>query len=227
MMNAIFMKNMRGIVLLLLSLLCIPGSGQIYKYIGLEDGLSSRNVYAVQQSNGGFMWFLTDNGIDRYDGSEITNYTLTISGQKFTEYSTSQFVYDKKDDNLWMVTNLGRVVRYNSRLNIFEVMYLPKIESEQSDVLKSAVSPIDWQGNIWIFVGNEAFCYNIRTQEGRSFKLDAPAGIPTYSAILSKNDSTLFVGTKGGMYMGSIREDCIRMQPIEALSSYRINANTL
>lgn len=226
-MNAIFMKNMRVAVLLLLSLLCIPGSGQIYKYIGLEDGLSSRNVYAVQQSNGGFMWFLTDNGIDRYDGSEITNYTLTISGQKFTEYSTSQFVYDKKDDNLWMVTNLGRVVRYNSRLNIFEVMYLPKIESEQSDVLKSAVSPIDWQGNIWIFVGNEAFCYNIRTQEGRNFKLDAPAGIPTYSAILSKNDSTLFVGTKGGMYMGSIREDCIRMQPIEALSSYRINANTL
>ena len=54
-MKAIFMKNMRVIVLLLLSLLCIPGFGQIYKYIGLEDGLSSRNVYAVQQSNGGFI----------------------------------------------------------------------------------------------------------------------------------------------------------------------------
>ena len=59
-MKAIFMKNMRVAVLLLLSLLCIPGSGQIYKYLGLEDGLSSRNVYAVEQSNGGFMWFLTE-----------------------------------------------------------------------------------------------------------------------------------------------------------------------
>ena len=78
-MKAIFMKNMRGIVLLLLSLLCIPGSGQIYKYIGLEDGLSSRNVYAVQQSNNGFMWFLTDNGIDRYDGTNMSTYTFQIA----------------------------------------------------------------------------------------------------------------------------------------------------
>ena len=166
-MNAIFMKNMRGIALFLLSLLCIPGSGQIYKYLGLEDGLSSRNVYAVEQSNGGFMWFLTDNGIDRYDGSEITNYTLKIGGQKFTEYSSSRFVHDKVEDNLWMVTNLGRVVRYNNKLSDFEVMYLPPIYSDQSDVLRSAVSPIDSKGNIWIFIANEVFYYNIRTLEGR------------------------------------------------------------
>ena len=226
-MKAIFMKNMRVIVLLLLSLLCIPGFGQIYKYIGLEDGLSSRNVYAVQQSNGGFMWFLTDNGIDRYDGSEITNYDITIGGHEFTEYSTSQFVYDKVEDNLWLVTNLGRVVRYNNHLSDFEVMYLPPIYSDQSDVLRSAVSPIDSKGNIWIFIANEVFCYNIRTLEGRKMKLDAPDGIPTYSAIVAKNDTTLYIGTKGGIYTGSIKDDSIHVSTIEVLQPYYINANTL
>lgn len=173
------------------------------------------------------MWFLTDNGIDRYDGSEITNYTLKIAGQKFTEYSTSQFVYDKTEDNLWLVTNLGRVVRYNNRDNTFEVMFLPQLDSELSAVSRCAVSPVDRLGNIWIFIHNEVFCYNIRTLKSRHLILEAPADIPAYSAILSKNDSTLFVGTKGGIYQGNIKENSISIEPIEALSSYQINANTL
>lgn len=227
MMKDTRMKLLRRLILLLMLWTCPSVYGEIYKYITLEDGLSSRNVYAVQQSNGGFMWFLTDNGIDRYDGSEITNYTLNISGQKFTEYSTSRLIHDNVEDNLWLVTNLGRVVRYNRRFNDFEVMYLPQIDSERSTVQKSAVSPIDQQGNIWIFVSNEAFCYNIRTQKGRHLQLDAPADISNYSAILSKDDSTLFVGTTGGIYMGQIKEDCISVKPIEALHPYCINANTL
>ena len=178
---------MRGIALFLLSLLCIPGSGQIYKYLGLEDGLSSRNVYAVEQSNGGFMWFLTDNGIDRYDGSKITNYTLKIGGQKFTEYSSSRFVHDKVEDNLWMVTNLGRVVRYNNKLSDFEVMYLPPIYSDQSDVLRSAVSPIDSKGNIWIFIANEVFCYNIRTLEGALYNRLIRAAAHTVITVTKKD----------------------------------------
>ena len=227
MMGRTLTKRLRRFALLLMLGICTTVYGDIYKYIGLDDGLSSRNVYAVQQSNGGFMWFLTDNGIDRYDGSEITNYTLKIGGQKFTEYSTSRFVYDKVEDNLWLVTNLGRVVRYNKRFNTFEVMYLPDIDSEQSDVSKSAVSPIDRQGNIWIFINNEVFCYNIRTNKGQRFNLKAPANTPTYSAILSQNDSTLYIGTKGGIYIGNIKDNSISIEPIKALQPYNINANTL
>lgn len=204
-----------------------PSHSQIYKYVRLEDGLSSRNVYAVQQSNGGFMWFLTDNGIDRYDGTNISNYTVKVGGHQFTEYSTSRFVYDKLEDNLWLVTNLGRVIHYNKRINAFEVVFFPQITADNSDIFESAVSPIDQQGNIWIFIKNEAFCYNVRTLEGRSIQLDTPRDSVTYSAIVSRDDSTLFIGGKGGMYTGSIKGDSISIRPMEELQSRLIDANTL
>ena len=115
--------TMRLFVLLLMALLLSPHAhGQVYKYVGLDDGLSSRNVYAVQESNGGFIWCLTDNGIDRYDGTEMNRYSITIEGVKFTEYSSCRLIYDHQKDNLWIVTGTGKIIRYVQRNNYFEVV---------------------------------------------------------------------------------------------------------
>ena len=43
----------------------------LFKNIGVEDGLSSRRVYAVEQDKEGYMWFGTEDGLNRYDGYEI------------------------------------------------------------------------------------------------------------------------------------------------------------
>ena len=60
-------------LLLLFPLTCIA---QTYKYIGVEDGLSNRRVYAIQKDRKGYIWFLTHDGIDRYNvkNLNITNY---------------------------------------------------------------------------------------------------------------------------------------------------------
>ena len=50
--------------------------GQTYKYIGVEDGLSNRRIYNIQKDRQGYMWFLTNEGMDRYNGQDIKHYTL-------------------------------------------------------------------------------------------------------------------------------------------------------
>ena len=50
--------------------------GQIYKYLGIEDGLSNRRIFRIQKGGHGYMWFLTQEGIDRYDGSKIKHYAV-------------------------------------------------------------------------------------------------------------------------------------------------------
>lgn len=39
-----------------------------------EDGLSSNNVLAIARDRDGFMWFGTENGLDRFDGAHVTVY---------------------------------------------------------------------------------------------------------------------------------------------------------
>ena len=220
------MKRLRELLLLVALFVLSPIFGQIYKYVGLEDGLSSRNVYAVQQSNGGFIWCLTDNGIDRYDGSEISKYTIVIDDVKFTEYSSCRFIYDFHKDNLWLATSAGKLLRYVQRSNGFKVMYAPKIQYRRSDIMRCAVSPIDAAGCIWMFVGEQAFRYNVRTGEGCEMALHCTDSNLTFTAVAPIDEATLYVGTKGGVYKGNIRGKDIDLSPVECMQGADVNVNT-
>lgn len=220
------MKMLRGLFVLVMWFTFTTTFGQIYKYVGLEDGLSSRNVYAVQQSNGGFIWCLTDNGIDRYDGAEISRYTIVVDGVKFTEYSSCRFIYDHTNDNLWIGTGGGKIIRYIQRNNHFEVAYSPNIQYSRSDIMRCAISPIDDEGNIWIFVGEQAFCYNVRTCKGRELQLRGGENGVTYTAVAPIGNATLYIGTKGGVYQGRVSEDAITISSVECLKDVNINVNT-
>ena len=50
----------------ILLLLPIIGIAQTYKYIGVEEGLSNRRVYAIQKGPNGYMWYLPTDGINRF-----------------------------------------------------------------------------------------------------------------------------------------------------------------
>ena len=61
------MKNI-SFVLMFIPLISFA---QTYKYIEIEDGLSNRRIFDIQKDSKGYMWFLTNEGMDRYDGKEI------------------------------------------------------------------------------------------------------------------------------------------------------------
>ena len=63
-----------GVLFLLLTTL--PAQAQIYKYIGTQEGLSSRRVLAINKDSQGYMWILTYQGMDRFDGKNFTAYEL-------------------------------------------------------------------------------------------------------------------------------------------------------
>ena len=221
------MKRLRGLTLLAICLSFTAAFGQIYKYIGLDDGLSSRSVYAVQQSNGGFMWFLTDNGIDRYDGSNMSKYTIRIAGQKFTEYSTCRLIHDTADDNILVVTGLGRVLQYDRRDNAFCVMYSPTISASKADISECAISSIDGKGNLWILIGDEAFCYNVRTGQGTRLAMHTHGVATTFSAVVPKDSATLYIGSKQGVCVGHVNDNQLTLEAIPAMEEHGCNVNTL
>ena len=63
--------------LLLLILYPMFSSGQEYSYSRYDsrEGLAGSTVYCVTQDRDGFMWFGTETGLSRFDGTHFRNFT--------------------------------------------------------------------------------------------------------------------------------------------------------
>jgi len=111
-------RNWTFYFLSILLLTCFRLSAQnpyIHQYT-TNDGLPSNTVYYIYQDTKKFIWFATDAGVSRYDGTSFTNY------RKKDGLSSNDVIRIKED-------SLGRVwfFNYNGSLNYF---YQNKIFNE-------------------------------------------------------------------------------------------------
>ena len=68
----------RLIPVLCLLFLSIITQAQSYTYLGVNEGLSHRHVYSIQKDSKGYMWFLTYEGADRFNGAEFKHYNFFL-----------------------------------------------------------------------------------------------------------------------------------------------------
>ena len=78
-----------------------------FKHLTTSDGLSDGSVNCILQAEKGFMWFATNEGLNRYDGYQFHIYkhfpgdSLSISGNKV------ESIYLDSEGKLWACTSNG------------------------------------------------------------------------------------------------------------------------
>jgi signal transduction histidine kinase/ligand-binding sensor domain-containing protein/DNA-binding response OmpR family regulator len=173
-------------------------------YLNVENGLSSRHTYGVEQDHKGFMWFATNEGIDRYDGSEFKNYKLNASsilpsslGYRFNIVMDSSKV-------VWAYTTSGKIFKYNSFTDAFELRYeLEPITAESK--IRPYVNTIfiDHLNRIWI--GTTVGIFNVipgKTEE----PVHLPSSPRTY-AFEESATGQIWAGTQNGVATIEVSSD--------------------
>lgn len=152
-------------ILFLLLLLPLMVSAQTYKYIGVEDGLSNRRVYYIQKDKKGYMWFLTHEGVDRYDGKEFKRYKLMDDGEELNSLLNLNWLYLDHESTLWEIGKKGKVFRYDPLRDQFTLVYKLPEEKIKDRPAPISYSFIDRNNNIWLC--NEETLYLYNTQHYR------------------------------------------------------------
>lgn len=121
-----------------------------FKHITVEDGLSQSTVRVIYQDRMGFMWFGTDIGINKYDGSNITVYkhnTLDTAGLP------SNFIVEILEDSagiLWIGTGIHGLVKFDRE---HETFYTYQYEAGNPQTIGgNSIRALfeDSQYNLWI-----------------------------------------------------------------------------
>ncbi|MFB6340328.1 two-component regulator propeller domain-containing protein [Saccharicrinis sp. FJH62] len=88
-----------------------------FKYVTNENGLSHNTVYDICQDDQGYMWFATEEGLNRYDGKNIKQYFSDKSEKSLPDNSVP-CVANLSKNKLYIGTARG-LARYNKESDVF------------------------------------------------------------------------------------------------------------
>lgn len=190
-----------------------------FDHLNIEQGLSQSSIHVIFQDSRGFMWFGTQDGLNRFDGYAIEVYKPDPDRPDYLSDRWITAIVEDADGYLWIGTRQGGLNRFDPRLETF-VHYMHD-ENDPTSLSDDHINMLyrDQANNVW--VGTSAGLDRFDKTAG-NFKhyLTAPSDEP-YAAYVDKV-TTMFQDSRGQYWLGTADTGLKKFDPINnTVTSYR------
>jgi len=197
-----------SIAFLVLIHLAVAGRGQgpplDFSALTSRDGLLSNTVNAILKDRYGLMWFATDDGLNKFDGSNFTVYRHIPGDSNSLRANEILALYEDGGGNLWVGTSGGAISRYDRKKDRF--LPFPPLGDVSGLVPHAVIRGIcgDGRGRIWIAEFESP--YVLDPVSGTLTKMDigntvgALRGV-TLECVFADSKGRVWVGTDGGLFL--------------------------
>jgi signal transduction histidine kinase/ligand-binding sensor domain-containing protein/CheY-like chemotaxis protein len=117
-----------------------------FKHITANEGLSQSNVTSILQDDEGFMWFATQDGLNRYDGKTIKVYKNNPGNPHSIPSNLIQRLFKDRAGNIWIGGNEG-LIFFDRRKETFAKY---DYDAERTQEYRTDAIAQDKEGNLWI-----------------------------------------------------------------------------
>jgi len=171
--------------------------------LSVSDGLSQATVNAIAQDRQGFVWFGTQEGLNRYDGYEFKVYQKDSAQPHSLSHDWVWTVYADNHGRLWVGTDGGGLSRYEPDSDNFT--HFRHNPDDPASLSGDRVRVIyqDRQGVFWI--GTDGYGLNRFNPEDGSFVHYRHDPTVSHSlpndkvlVILEDHAGVMWIGTDGG-----------------------------
>lgn len=121
-----------------------------FDHLTIEQGLSQSSINAIFQDSRGFMWFGTQDGLNRYDGYSFKVYKPDPDNDASLSDGWITSIVEDKDGFLWIGTNQGGLNRFDPKLETFtHYAHDPDNLFSLNDNHVNQLF-VDHEGNLWV-----------------------------------------------------------------------------
>ncbi|UCH13193.1 MAG: hypothetical protein JSV22_08750 [Bacteroidales bacterium] len=180
------------------------------RQLTIEDGLSNSKVNVIYQDYLGYMWFGTNDGLNKYDGYKIKVYKNIPDDSTSLYANMVKGLFEDSKKNLFIGSSVLQV--YNREKDEFTRIKLT--ERFESTRMILGISE-DREGNIWIATNNQGlFSYNPESGKVKNYMRD-PSNPNSLSnnrvkALCMDNNGFIWVGTGNGLNIYNRETDNFR-----------------
>jgi ligand-binding sensor domain-containing protein len=138
------------------------------KFHKLPAGISDNHITSILQDSKGFMWFGTDNGLNKFDGYAYTIYENDAADSSSITRNVIRNLYEDKSGNLWVSTEGGGLNYLDRKTNRFTI-YKEDKKQLSFDIVRSVLQ--ESNSLMWIVVKNGLNAFNFETKKFEQFVL--------------------------------------------------------
>ena len=200
----------RGLILLLY---CIPfcsfsqPANLKFSHLSTNNGLSQSNVTCILQDRMGFLWFGTQNGLNRYDGYQFIVYRNDPRDPSSLSNNYIKSIVEDTAGNLWIGTWGGGICRFDQEKASF-VRYSSRPGGLSDDFINCVRK--DHAGNLW--VGTETGGLNkMDPATGHCISYRQDMGQP--GALSDNNVTDILEDKEHRLWVGTSRGGICRLDP--------------
>jgi ligand-binding sensor domain-containing protein len=187
-------------LLLFQSYAALPQSSGIrFSRITISQGLSLSSVYCIHQDAKGFMWFGTEDGLNKYDGRNFTIYRDNRADPNSITYKWTEIILEDRRGMLWFASRRG-LSRFDPVREIF-VQYFADVKNSASLFNDTITALADDGIDLW--VGTAGGLNRIDSATGAVERIPIPGNAgkePKINALLPDPGGNLWIGCHSGLY---------------------------
>ena len=95
--------------------------------IDIKNGLSQNSIYSIFQDSKGFMWFCTQEGLNRYDGYSFNSIKREIGNKNSLVSNYTTCIAESKTGLFWFGTEKGLSIYFYDSKKFVNAVYPLKI----------------------------------------------------------------------------------------------------
>jgi len=192
-----------------------PADPYIFERINNRNGLSSDFVSGIVQDQEGFMWFATQDGLNRYDGYSIKKYQNKIKGGSYFESDAFDCIEVAANGDLWLGTRHSGIYVFNPRTE--EIKHISSDTSKSLFINDNQIQDLfcDSKGRVWISTYHGVSRFDpeknriVTYRENYNNPAEAPLG--NVSIIYEDSKGRILFGTwEHGLYIYDEEKDEFR-----------------
>ncbi|MBN2485801.1 MAG: response regulator [Bacteroidales bacterium] len=185
----------------------------VFRHLHTEDGLSQSTVHAIVQDSYGFMWFGTDNGLNKYDGKKFVVYHHDADEAKSLSSNFIVEIFEDSHGCLWVGNGYNGLDLFNRETE--EFIHFRNDPSKEGSISNNNIRVIyeDKNKNLWIGTsGGGLNRYNRNTNSFEHILHEKDKS----NSIGSNYISSICEDSKANLWFGSTEGILIKFNPIDS-----------
>jgi signal transduction histidine kinase/ligand-binding sensor domain-containing protein len=178
-----------------------------FKHLSVEAGLTHSTVNCILQDRKGFLWFGTDDGLNKYDGYSFTAYKHNPDDPLSISHNQIWSLFEDSSGTLWIGTYGGGLNRFNRDTGSFT-------HYDANDFHNITDEPEEFRNVVWYMAENPPGVLWIATYGGGLVRFDVQSEVFTSYAPDPADPefgghewiSAMLVDDSGKVWMGTHSE---------------------